>query len=73
MPDVKPIEMEMEDVITCVHFCMEVGGPHEAFAGAIAKAFPGQVNVNGAPLKTLQDLWRKYYAKDKAKSEEVKL
>jgi len=73
MPDVTPLEMEMEDVITCVHFCMEIGGPHEEFAGAIRKAFPGEVRVNGAPLKTLQDMWRKYYGKDKEKADEVKL
>ncbi len=67
------IKMEEEDAITCIHLCMQIGAPQSEFIGAIHKAFPGRIVLEGAPLQTIQTIWRKYYANNKAKAEEVNL
>jgi len=67
------IQMEEEDAITCIHLCMQVGAPQIEYIGALRKAFPGRIVLEGTPLKTIQDIWRKYYASDKKKHEEVNL
>jgi len=56
-----PIEMEEEDVFTCVQLCMEVGQPRPTFNGSLKSEFPGRVVLCEGPLKTIQELWRKYY------------
>ena len=73
MPNNPEVQMEEEDAITCIHLCMQLGAPHPPFSGSLEKAFPGQINLTGTPLRTIQNIWPKYYASDKVKHEEVNL
>ena len=55
------INMEQDDAVKCALMCMELGAPHPEYKGALRKAFPGRIILEGGPLKLLQDLWRKYH------------
>jgi hypothetical protein len=73
MPTNPEVQMEQEDAITCIHLCMQIGGPQQEFIGSINKAFPSRIILEGAPLRTIQEIWRKYYINDRKKAEEVLL
>lgn len=55
------INMEQDDAVRCALMCMQLGAPHEEYKGALRKAFPGRIILEGGPLKLLQDMWRKYH------------